>query len=136
MLRRILMVLAVLVALVPYLGIPRAIDAYVFSALGMAMFLLLLFSKRSKKRQPDSVVIEANLKLGSGAFHAQHEAGFSSEPKSLEVAHDHVEIHPNIDVSPTRAHEPRVSVQVTEGDHTSKRRRIRKVKAEESVGVI
>lgn len=48
MLRKILMTIGLFVAFLPYLGIPRVYDAVLYSTAGLAIFFLLVFTKRSK----------------------------------------------------------------------------------------
>lgn len=88
------MFLAVFIAVVPYLGIPRALDAYIYSTLGMAIFFLLLFSKRSKRR------VAADFVAGVPAAREEESAPKDAPSVTLEVSHDHGELHPSIDVSP------------------------------------
>lgn len=48
MLRRILIVLGALVALLPYLGLPRSWDNFLFTVIGLAITLLLISGKRPR----------------------------------------------------------------------------------------
>jgi hypothetical protein len=51
MLRKILMFLGILVAFLPYLGIPREIDAIIYPIVGLSIFFLLVFSKKPRQSQ-------------------------------------------------------------------------------------
>ena len=55
MLRNTLIILGLLVALDPYLGFPQAIDKFILTTLGLLIFFLLAFSRRTRQdREVDS----------------------------------------------------------------------------------
>jgi hypothetical protein len=132
MLRRILMVLSVLVALIPYLGIPRAIDAYIYSSIGMVMFLLLLFTKRSRKKQGTQGQRTPIVSTEGQPVTPRHIAE-TEVARPLAVAHEHTETHPSIDITPRASVEKEDTAHPEQPhpmEHAPTRRRSRKASLE------
>jgi hypothetical protein len=84
------MMFSVLVAVVPYLGIPRSVDMYIYSGAGTVMFLLLLFSKRSRNK------VAVNGPTVSIARQNDQSTEIEQQ-RTLEVAHGPNEIRPIIE---------------------------------------
>jgi hypothetical protein len=125
MLRKVLMILALCVAILPYLGVPRAWDMYAYTGIGMAMFLLLLVTKRSRRysypQNPDAPVSTiGNPTSDSSTAHASD--------RVLQVDHRAGEIDPQISVGKGTDQGTSVQPQEAKEEPTEpKKRRVSRV---------
>lgn len=89
MLRKILIVLGLLVAAIPYLGFPQAWDTVLFTAIGFSIMLLVFMSRRSsRRREGEELSVQDERETAS-----EEEA-----PRALHVEHTEVEERPNVHI--------------------------------------
>lgn len=136
MLRKIIMSLGLFVAFLPYLGIPRSIDAVVYTVLGLLIFFLLIFSKKPKHIQVPIVPPEEKeqpVKVsGIPTFNELLEGKEKEEKRDLPVSRAHEAHVPKIDapkVSEMSDFAPDASIDAPVVKKTVRRKK--KVPAEE-----
>ena len=127
------MTLGVFVAVLPYLGVPRVIDNWLFSAAGLSIFFLLVFSKKSKPIHLSPVKAEEKLEdvtvpiQDYGSF-LSHE-GYATEARSLSVSHNEPSAEHTIEIHPdgTKEHEhithPEEHPEQKAGGHGKRKRK-------------